>query len=155
MLNLSGTPSFNGEPGRKRRGWAWVVAAILIVLAVFGFLGRQVPVTSKQQGTTTTSKKSDAPPQSAAELALAAAPDVQLVVPEGGGVMVMMPYGPCGTLSRIGQEYVWNGAAGPVDGNIFDTKEEAIIAAANECESTYLRIKKHRELSSRMATSPH
>jgi hypothetical protein len=155
MLNLSGTSSFNDEPGRKRHGWAWLIVVILIVVAVFGFFGRPVPGISKQQLKPAINAKSGEPPQSAAELALAAAPDVQLVVPQGGGVIVMMPFGPCGTLSRIGQEYVWNGAAGAVDGNIFDTKDEAIIAAANECESTYLRIKKHRDLLSHMAMGPH
>jgi len=64
----------------------------------------------------------------------------------------MIPYGPCATLSQIGQEYVFDGDR--VGRNIFDTKDEAVTAAANDCELVYLTMKKEREQAQRMITKP-
>lgn len=87
-----------------------------------------------------------------AEAALATAIDVRMVVIGPGMIFVMIPYGPCATLSQIGQEYVFDGDR--VGRNIFDTKDEAVTAAANDCELVYLTMKKEREQAQRMITKP-
>jgi hypothetical protein len=56
--------------------------------------------------------------------------------------MVLMPYGTCGTVSHIGQRFLWSTDYVEI---AYMTGPEAIMAAVADCEATYLQDKASRE----------
>lgn len=64
-------------------------------------------------------------------------------------VLVLMPYGPCGTLSQIGDSFLW---VTDSERALYSTAAKAANAAAAECEATYLQDRANREAIQAMSS---
>lgn len=97
--------------------------------------------------------------------ALTAAKDVKTIA-TAGTLLLVMPYGPCGTVMRMGKVWIWNGDASPaflpsgylnINGEpvaAFDTQYEAMAAAFTGCEFEYQSMKAQRDLNQRALEEP-